>query len=220
MSAYLYLLPDKDKTKFKIGKTNNQNRIKHLSNVWNEIDIMSSLMFKYENNLSMGTTEKMLHLLYNKHNIRDLDRKDGHTEWFDYSCFDRVKSDIKSFSQKEKIVYVQIDRQQKENMNNKNTCSIQEIQNSFKFKTEYDVIVSINNTIKSHIKKLKEPLKDSISGTMRYCLKTNELLLDFGNQNLTIMNNELGDIISNLIIREHSADMRSAGDYYFSRKVN
>jgi hypothetical protein len=219
MTAYLYLLPDKNKQKFKIGKTDNQKRIPHLKKIWKEIDVDSSLMFEYQNNKSMSPVESILHSLFDQYNITDLDKKDGHTEWFEYSCFMEVKDMIEIFSKANRILEVEIEQPDPvvRNRTVKPTpCGVKQLRTLWKFRTEYQQMLLINSTVESHIKKLAEPLHDSISATATYCLNTHNLLKAIGKLNLTILNNELDDIIHNLIVREHGSDRRLAGNYYFS----
>lgn len=90
----LYLLVSEDGTMFKIGITQNiGGRVSQLEADWGQIGVNRSYIVAGDD-MRMRSLEKMLHFLYDSHNIEHDNHKDGHTEWFDIDCFGGVVEEV------------------------------------------------------------------------------------------------------------------------------
>lgn len=90
----LYLLVSQDGTMFKIGITANiAGRIQQLQTVWGGLDLHRSCLVAGDD-LRVRGLESMLHFLFSNENIAHGNSQDGHTEWFNIDCLDRVVEEI------------------------------------------------------------------------------------------------------------------------------
>jgi hypothetical protein len=94
----LYLLVTKDKTSFKVGissdKKSEYERIKNLHKIY-RFDLSISYMIEACSEKVCRTLEKQLHNDYKKYQYIHEEKRDGHTEFLSYECFEDVLIDIK-----------------------------------------------------------------------------------------------------------------------------
>lgn len=94
---YVYILISKDYEMFKIGKaTNMSNRLKQLEKYW---DFRLDRSFTFEGSAKdISNLEKLLHRLFTKFNIEDLECNDGYTEFFHIEALKKLKDFSLTFS--------------------------------------------------------------------------------------------------------------------------
>lgn len=184
----------------------------------------------------MSPVETDLHSLFKPFNITDLDsRKDGYTEWFDYSCFSRVKDMIEMFSKENKIQEVKIEEQEVVS-GKKKARRIPRIHEDFervrvknRSILNLQQMISIGVIIEQNIKKLDEPRVDALfqNETYPYYLNNNKMMSDVAELNLPGSNDELKVIVSELIRHVYRNGLRVYGslgsegpieNYYFSAR--
>lgn len=108
MKSYVYILPLKDRSKFKIGKANNiYSRIKTLQKHWGEFDLAKSFILEC-NEQEVFKIEKNLHFIFKENNLDLSDKYDGYSEFFSMDCFHLVENAIKLFLELKDIVKITI----------------------------------------------------------------------------------------------------------------
>lgn len=86
--SHIYILPLKDKTSFKIGKSDvPMSRITHLLNFYN-VDTKNITVINCNTNQESYTVETLLHSIFKDHQI--VLEHDGGTEFFKYSSYKDV----------------------------------------------------------------------------------------------------------------------------------
>lgn len=101
----VYLLILKEKPFFKIGKADDIiRRMLELQRVWGSFDLDKSIEIRCEATQVLKI-EKTLHSIFFDHKLKMDKKLDGHTEWFDVSCFDAVVDMVKSIKTQNSNIY-------------------------------------------------------------------------------------------------------------------
>lgn len=99
-NEYIYLLKQKSRHHFKVGRTKTYNRIHQLSDVWGKFDLDSEIFVVGKNSKKV---EKAVHASLKEHrkyiktkNSRKklLWKKDGYTEFFEISCYEQIRNEL------------------------------------------------------------------------------------------------------------------------------
>lgn len=103
--SYVYVLINHDRTMYKIGRTNNiERRMLELEYFWGKFDLKDSYAIECDR-VFVSKLEKLLQYLVldsQMYFVKE-DRKMGHSEFFNYSSFNKLKKfvrgDLKKFKQ-------------------------------------------------------------------------------------------------------------------------
>ena len=108
--SFVYVLINHDKSMYKIGRTDNvKKRMLELEVFWGKFDLNGSYAIECDR-IFVNHLEKMLHCLVSdsKMFFQKEDRKIGHSEFFNYSSFNKlkkfVKGDLQKFKQDLKFI--------------------------------------------------------------------------------------------------------------------
>ena len=100
--SFVYILINHDKSMYKIGRTDNvERRMLELEAFWGKFDLNGSYAIECDR-VFVNHLEKLLHYLVidSQMFFAKEDRKMGHSEFFDYGSFNKLKKFVKGDLQK------------------------------------------------------------------------------------------------------------------------
>lgn len=88
VTSFVYLLPHKNESRFKIGKANDV--LSRAAVFSDPLDLEKARMLHFPSEADACNAERMLHRMASRFHVKDLPETCGYTEWYDTACFEAL----------------------------------------------------------------------------------------------------------------------------------